>query len=107
MQRDPHRKREPFEDCPQYSHCSTNRCPLDPERDKRVDLEGEPKCPLGKTRRMRIAAQYPKLIPWRGLWPRELAARLRWEAMSEAEQEAVREAARKRCPNPFVRAPGK
>jgi len=34
--------------CPRFSHCSVPLCPLDPEKDKRSRLPGEPNCPRTK-----------------------------------------------------------
>lgn len=81
---------EPQRDCPRWLGCSVNCCPLDPARDRctRVDLPGEPRCRLGKKRRMSIAVKYPDLLPWRGLKPPELAATLRWESLTAADREA-------------------
>jgi len=76
----------PFEQCPRFFSCSVPLCPLDPDVGKRVKMQGEETCPLGKTRRMRIAAAYPKLLPNRGLFPRELSSLLAWEALPPAER---------------------
>ena len=74
----------PYESCPRFFTCSVPLCPLDPDVGKRVKMQGEAPCPLGKTRRMRIAAA--KLLPNRGLFPRELASLLAWEALPPEER---------------------
>ncbi len=80
----------PYERCIQFKSCSANKCPLDPSMPTRDRLPGEAGCKLAKTRRIRLAAEYSKLLPWRGPWPRELSALERWERMSPEEQEALR-----------------
>ena len=82
---------KPYRECPRFSRCSVNHCPLGPDKDKRVDLPGEPRCTLGKKRRMAIAAQYPDLLPWKGLRPRELSGMRAWEALPEEEKQRRRQ----------------
>ena len=81
----------PFKECPRFERCSVNHCPLDPDvyRLERESIPGdrETKCGLPKRRRMEIAARHPEALPWRGLWPAELAAVQRWEAMPPEERE--------------------
>jgi hypothetical protein len=106
----------PFHECPRYSKCSVSHCPLDPHCHLREDLLDEENCTLPKSYRTRIAAKYPELLPWGGLWASEARAKARWDALSPAEQEALRErgralaAARKAqngsiCPFPKPEAP--
>lgn len=80
----------PFERCPQFESCSAPRCPLDPDADGRDALPGEPKCLARRSTRLAIAADYPELLPLRGLTHHELvresrsiAAKSRWQNMSE------------------------
>ncbi|WP_242346851.1 hypothetical protein [Anaeromyxobacter terrae] len=79
-------RRRPPEHCPRSSGCSVAICPLDPEQAKRVSLPGEPRCELGKARRTRIAAEFPELLPERGLSATEFARWLDWETMPEGEK---------------------
>ena len=83
----------PFESCPRFAGCSVNVCPLDPEIDKRSRLPDEPLCTLAKTHRARIAAGFPGLLPFGGLyraeWTRRAAAQKRWAAMT-ADQKSAR-----------------
>ncbi len=69
--------------CPHFDTCSAPICPLDIEKDKRIQLNGEPKCKLGKARRMELGAD----LPWKGLTSKELAGKRSWEAKSEKEKE--------------------
>lgn len=68
--------------CPRFDVCSAPICPLDIEKDKRIQLNGEPKCKLGKRRRMKLGYG----LPWKGLTPNELAAKTRWEQKSKKEK---------------------
>ena len=61
-----------------------------------LSSDPEPRCTLARSRRMRIAARYPALLPWRGLRPRELASLLQWEAMTPEEQERQKAIRRER-----------
>lgn len=81
---------QPYEECPRFSGCSVNVCPLDPEQDKRNKLKGEPDCGGWVSTRKRIAAKYPGLLPDKGLTTREVAKKVRWEAMPESEREKRR-----------------
>ncbi len=50
-----------FENCPRFSFCNMNKCPLHPDFKKlKVSVEDKQrKCLLGKTRRKRILKYYP------------------------------------------------
>jgi hypothetical protein len=87
---------EPFKKCSRFQRCSANVCPLDTQMAEKETLPGEEACTLPKTRRMALAAPYPELLPWRGLWARELASLQRWEALPEAERAARIEAGKAR-----------
>jgi hypothetical protein len=94
----------PYEACPRFEACSVPVCPLDPEQAARVRLPGEDRCALGRTYRARIAARFPEVLPGRGLFPRELAAVRRWEALSREEREGrSRGLAARRCGGAVVR----
>ena len=79
-------------DCPKFRICSAPICPLDPGIPKcgsAIDGSAtggvkEPRCRLRKSQRMELGAD----LPWRGLWPRELAAMLAWERLSDDERAA-------------------
>ncbi len=85
----------PYEQCPRFARYSVNHFLSDPDQDKRVDLPNEPRCGLGKARRMPVATPYPDLLPNRGVKPRELASSLAWESDTPAEQRALREQSRR------------
>lgn len=84
---------KPFEECPRFLHCSANVCPLDPDQDLRDFVEGEEKCGVGKTYRIRIAEKYPQALPKKGMKPREWAAHKAWASLPAEEQERRRAAA--------------
>ena len=79
----------PYEDCPSFEKCSCQKCPLDPDIDKRAVLEGEDKCRAHKPTRLRIGAKYPGLLPMGGLNSREFRNKARWEAKSPAERALI------------------
>lgn len=80
----------PFYLCPRYDRCSVNNCPLHPKYpDLYIDeADAEKVCRLGKNRRMLIASQFPGILKYGGLTPRELKAQARWAAMSPEEKAA-------------------
>ena len=59
--------------CPRWSSCSVNNCLLDPHISHALDKER--RCPMEKTVRVRIAGQFPGMIPRDGLSAREWAGR--------------------------------
>jgi hypothetical protein len=92
----------PFHECPRYERCSINHCPLDPLWHGRVSLRDDPEpgpCTLPRKRRMKIAAGHASLLPWRGMYTRELLAVQRWEALGPEEQERRKEALRAARPS--------
>lgn len=58
--------------CPRWDGCSVNACPLDPHPPHPLDKE--PRCTMEKNVRVRIAAQFPGMIPRGGLSVREYTA---------------------------------
>jgi len=68
--------------CPRFHKCSAPICPLDSERRKRIRHKDEPKCELGKSKRMKLG----HALPWKGLFPNEMAAKIRWEKKSKKEK---------------------
>ena len=93
---------EPSRACPRYETCSVNACPLDPENRIRASDPGdrETKCPLGKRARRSIFASLPPAaqarLPYGGLFEAEAKRseqwRRRFESMSPAERERMRQA---------------
>lgn len=86
----PRKTNLPFYPCPRYDRCSVNNCPLHP---KYPDLyfdeaDADKVCDLGKNRRTLIASQFPGILKYGGLTPREFKAQARWAAMSPEEREA-------------------
>ena len=78
---------KPYRKCPRFARCSVNHCLLDPDKDKRADLPGEPRCTLGKPYRVAIAVKYPDLLPWGGLKPSEVANKQAWDALPPEEKQ--------------------
>jgi len=72
----------PMNKCPRFFRCSVPICPLDPDKDKRVYLQGEPRCTLAKSIRRKLG----KDLPWKGLFPREFSALNRWEKKSPEDK---------------------
>lgn len=82
----------PYEECPRYSTCSVNICPLDPDQDLRTTskLDKEQECPMEKQVRVRIGTKYPDLLPKGGLKPKEWAAQQRFLSLSPAQREEAK-----------------
>lgn len=80
-----------YESCPRFEKCAVNKCPLDLDRDYRNYIEGEKKCTMAKSIRLRLG----KDLPWLGLTNSELAAKKRWESLIESEKENIRVRGRK------------
>jgi hypothetical protein len=55
----------------------------------------ETNCSLAKTIRIRIAAEYPDILKYNGLSPREYSAEIRWQNLSPAEQQEIKERGKK------------
>lgn len=79
----------PFRECPRYDSCSCNKCPLDPLIDQRRVLPDDEKCKAWKSTRMKIAAKYPKLLPYGGLYKKQWEAKKRWADMDPAKKELI------------------
>ncbi len=71
--------------CPRFARCSVPICPIDLLQEHRTRLPGEPKSTLAKSVRHRIGKGTP--LPRQGLTRRELAAKQRWNALSEVEKQ--------------------
>jgi hypothetical protein len=74
--------------CPRFSFCSVNKCPLDYFSDLRNKLAEEGKCTLAKSIRMRIGEKCG--IPSRGLTRSEQAAMSRFEKLTPEEKEELK-----------------
>lgn len=96
----PKKKKEyepgPMELCPSYARCSANICPLDPDVRDRKHVPGDKKCRATKPTRLKIAAQFPQLLPYKGFTSREWAGRRTWANRSPKEKKAFVEANTKR-----------
>ena len=94
----------PMRQCPKFSRCSAPICPLDPGMPKRGEaLPGEPLCTLPKAKRLELGQS----LPWRGLWPRELAGLKQWESSTEAQRtEKARQLASRRKKSPITNGLG-
>lgn len=83
-----HPELPPMTDCPRFNWCSAPICPLDRDMAKRSGPFGkEPSCRLPKATRIELG----KDVPWRGLWPPELATTKRWEDKTPEQRETVLE----------------
>lgn len=80
--------KEPSEDCPRYLSCSVNACPLDTHYSKlySAPLDSERKCTFAKSRRLRIAEDYPGALELGGLTRKEAAGNKVWEERDPAER---------------------
>lgn len=89
-------KNSPFFECPRFKNCSVNNCPLHPAYpDLPIDpAYRESKCTMEKQVRTRIAAEFPGVLRYEGMTPKEYIARQRWERLSHEEKEVIRERAR-------------
>lgn len=79
--------------CPRFNECSVPICPLDYYQSQRVKLEGEPKCTLAKSIRMRIAKGTE--LKYQGMTKREWDGKKRWDAKPEAEKQIIIERGKK------------
>lgn len=70
--------------CPRFSACSVPICPLDLLQDQRDYMKGEPRCPLAKSRRLKIGQN--SALENKGLTKREWAAKQRWDGLTESEK---------------------
>ena len=81
---------KPMMDCPRWHWCWAPICPLDPKMPKRgkaidgsaTDGVKELECRLPKAKRVELG----KDLPWRGLWPQELAGLDQWEGKTPEER---------------------
>jgi 5-methylcytosine-specific restriction endonuclease McrA len=77
---------EPMKLCPRYERCNAPLCPLDPDQELRTYLPGEPKCTLGKARRLKLGESLPRL----GMTKREWSTHNSWNALSESQKASKR-----------------
>ena len=73
--------------CPRYQECSAPKCPLDFFQDERVKLEGEEKCSMAKSIRMRIAKGTK--LKYQGMTKAEWTGKQNWDKKPEAEKQAI------------------
>lgn len=81
----------PFFKCTRYSRCSVNLCPLDPVYpDGFVHPDDiEQKCTLPKSYRLKVAAEFPGVLKYRGLTLREFNGKKTWESKTPEEREKI------------------
>ncbi|MDP1815209.1 MAG: hypothetical protein Q8K92_12235 [Leadbetterella sp.] len=72
-------------ECPRFKFCSSNVCPLDTSSHLRSYLDGEEKCKVSKSIRLRIGTKYE--LPRLGLKNSEWAGRQRFDNLSQEEKE--------------------
>ena len=83
--------------CSRYNSCEAPICPLDILVKKRTYAEGDPECEMAKATRHKYWENMPdplkSELPYRGYFEREftriMAARERWESLSEEERQGV------------------
>jgi hypothetical protein len=94
----PKKTDQPFYLCPRYDRCSVNNCPLHPKYPNLyIDgADAEKVCDLGKARRQLIAGQFPGMLKYGGLTPREFKAQARWAALTPEERATKIEQSRAR-----------
>jgi len=83
--------KEAYENCPRFKRCSVNKCPLDSHYPDRESIAGdkERKCGQSKARRVKLAEGFN--LKYGGLTVREYNAKLRYNALSKKEKEALKE----------------
>ena len=88
---------EPAGDCPRFSTCSVNNCPLDESYPNLLVYPNDKErvCPMEKGVRVRIAACYPGVLRFNGLTEREFKARKRYDSLSPEQKAALAEQAKK------------
>ena len=66
-----------MEKCSRFENCNVPKCPLDEFVDERTYLKGEQVCTMEKQVRTRLG----KDLKTKGLFPREIAGKRKWENM--------------------------
>jgi len=72
--------------CPRFDFCIVPICPLDLNQNQRTVLNNEAKCPLAKSKRLRLGKMYK--LPREGLTKNEWAAHKRWQVLSQIEKQS-------------------
>lgn len=82
------RDKQPYELCPRYAFCNVNNCPLDPAYPGRTTHpdDEDKKCTLPKTYRVKVAGDFPGILQYEGMTPREYAGLKAWENKSQEEK---------------------
>lgn len=83
-------EKQPFEACPRYSKCSVNNCPLSTKYPEEFihSEDSAKKCTLPKSYRLKVAAQFPGVLPFGGLIPREAASKKTWDNLTPEQKDA-------------------
>lgn len=74
-----------MKECPHFDSCSAPICPLDLLQEIRDKGDGEEKCILSKSKRLKIASGTK--LPLQGMTKTEWASHQRWSQLSESEKE--------------------
>lgn len=85
--------------CSRFDDCSAQKCPLDILIASRHEAEGDPRCGMAKPTRHKywqsMPARLKEKLPFQGFleaeYNRKIAARERWESLTEYERNEVRE----------------
>jgi hypothetical protein len=85
-------KKPAYYDCPRFETCCVNNCPLSEEKYISGESDPQPKCPMEKRVRMRIAKQHN--LASSGLTSRENY----WNSLSPEEQEKKKQILRENSP---------
>lgn len=90
--------------CSRFSSCSAQKCPLDPLIDSRSEADWDPRCGMAKATRNRYWESMPEdlrsILPYQGYFRAEynrmIAARERWESLSQEQRERLKAIGRER-----------
>jgi hypothetical protein len=81
-----------MEECPRFTSCSVNRCPLDIDIRLRNELTGEERCTMAKTIRVRIGKKHN--LPKLGMTNPEFAGYTNYQKLTPEEKEKMAERGR-------------
>jgi len=81
----------PYRKCTRFDKCSVNNCPLYPNYPNMYvhPDDVEQKCPMSKNYRYNIGKNYPDILKYQGLTPREFSSKAKWESKTEEEKNEI------------------
>lgn len=89
----------PYRECPSFEVCSSQKCPLDPYMETRIQTLEDEKCKAHKPTRFRIGSKYPELLKFQGLTPNEWHGKQRALTMTQADKDKQRDVFLQRMKN--------